>query len=77
MPQPCMDCTARRLARDLREAGIEVLDLNGRLVLTQRTNLNSGRNLERIDTEGLVAGMYLLRITNDRESISQRFVRGR
>ncbi|MCB0794875.1 MAG: T9SS type A sorting domain-containing protein [Flavobacteriales bacterium] len=58
-------------------ARIEVLDLNGRLVLTQRTNLNSGRNLERIDTEGLVAGMYLLRITNDRESISQRFVRGR
>jgi hypothetical protein len=56
-------------------ADITVLDLNSRVVRTERRTLTNGRNQLLLRTSDLAPGMYLVRIGNGARSISQRFVK--
>jgi hypothetical protein len=53
---------------------VQILDLNGRLVRSERRSLMTGRNQLLLSTSDLDAGLYLLRMTGGRTSISRRFV---
>ncbi|MEZ4806594.1 MAG: PKD domain-containing protein [Flavobacteriales bacterium] len=52
-----------------------VIDASGRTVSTARHAVNSGNNRLEFNAGELKAGIYLLRITNGREHLTQRFVR--
>jgi hypothetical protein len=54
---------------------VQVLDLNGRLVRSERRSLMSGRNQLQLSTADLDAGLYLLRLGNSNTTISRRFVK--
>ena len=51
---------------------LEVFDLNGRQLTRQTLRAANGRR--QIDLSELAAGTYLLRVTNDGKSLTQRFV---
>ncbi|MCB9163280.1 MAG: PKD domain-containing protein [Flavobacteriales bacterium] len=66
------------IALDSRTAGsvrLEVVDLNGRIVLERQEQLNLGGNRLQLGTEDLPAGLYALRISQGTNVITQRFVR--
>ena len=54
---------------------MEVIDLNGRVVMTQQERSVAGNNRFVLSTEGIPAGLYALRISNGSNTITQRFVR--
>jgi PKD domain/Secretion system C-terminal sorting domain len=54
---------------------VTITDLDGRTVKNDRMNLVGGRSQLRIATDGLNAGMYLLRISDGNTNLSQRFVK--
>ena len=53
---------------------IEVIDMNGRLVLSEQRSLSKGQVQEITSAGTLVAGIYTLRIVGNREVTSQRFM---
>jgi len=54
---------------------IEVVDLNGRVVMQQQERIATGSNRVQISTEALQAGLYAVRISNGTTTIARRFVR--
>ena len=54
---------------------LTIFDLNGRVVRSTNTVVNSGQNDHRIHVADLEAGMYLLQITNGEQRTSRRFVK--
>jgi PKD repeat protein len=54
---------------------LTIFDLNGRVVRSTNTVVNTGRNDQRINVADLEAGMYLLQITNGEQRTSRRFVK--
>ena len=54
---------------------VTVTDANGRLMMNEKRSLLDGRNQMRISTDDLAPGLYLLRIANGKQAISQRFVK--
>lgn len=54
---------------------MEVIDLNGRVMMIQQERSVAGNNRFVLSTEGLPAGLYALRISNGSNTITQRFVR--
>lgn len=54
---------------------IEVVDLNGRVVMQQQERISTGSNRVMIATETLQAGLYAVRVSNGTTTISRRFVR--
>jgi hypothetical protein len=54
---------------------LTIFDLNGRVVRSTNTVMNSGQNDHRIHVADLEAGMYLLQITNGEQRSSRRFVK--
>lgn len=54
---------------------MEVIDLHGRVVMTQQERSVAGNNRFVLSTEGIPAGLYALRISNGSNTITQRFVR--
>ncbi len=54
---------------------LTITDLNGRVVRAEQLILNNGRNQLRLNTKDLGAGLYLVRITNDANTVSLRFVK--
>lgn len=54
---------------------MEVIDLNGRVVMTQQERSVAGNNRFVLSTEGIPAGLYALRISNGSNTVTQRFVR--
>ncbi len=54
---------------------LTIFDLNGRVVRSTNTVVNTGQNDQRINVADLEAGMYLLQITNGAQRTSRRFVK--
>jgi PKD repeat protein len=54
---------------------LTIFDLNGRVVRSTNTVVNTGQNDQRINVADLEAGMYLLQITNGEQRTSRRFVK--
>ena len=54
---------------------LTIFDLNGRVVRSTNTVVNTGQNDQRIHVADLEAGMYLLQITNGEQRTSRRFVK--
>jgi hypothetical protein len=54
---------------------LTIFDLNGRVVRSTNTVVNTGQNDQRIHVADLEAGMYLLQITNGEQRSSRRFVK--
>lgn len=54
---------------------VEVVDLNGRTVMSQQERITTGRNRILLSTEALPAGLYAVRLSNGTHMITQRFVR--
>jgi PKD repeat protein len=54
---------------------LTIFDLNGRVVRSTNTVVNTGQNDQRIHVADLEAGMYLLQITNGAQRSSRRFVK--
>ena len=66
------------IALDSRTTGtvrLEVVDLNGRIVMERQEKLNLGGNRLQLGTEDLPAGLYALRISQGTNVMTQRFVR--
>ncbi|MCB9179283.1 MAG: PKD domain-containing protein [Flavobacteriales bacterium] len=75
-PNPVNDMLNVAFISDMQgPARIEVLDLEGRVVRAMSTTLTNGRNQLHVSTDDLGAGMYMVRISTDRATIGQRFVR--
>ncbi|MEO8068203.1 MAG: PKD domain-containing protein [Flavobacteriales bacterium] len=75
-PNPALDELNIALSNASRgKVDVTVTDANGRLMLTDRKTLTDGRNQLLIGTEGLAPGLYLLRIANGTQTMSQRFVK--
>ena len=55
-------------------AKIEVLDLQGKTIVLESENLFSGENSIRINAQGLVNGLYLMRVSHHDEISIQRFI---
>ena len=51
---------------------IEILDLNGKLLLSQQISMDT---FIKLNTSNLVQGMYLIRITSDHQTFSKRFIK--
>jgi PKD repeat protein len=54
---------------------LTIFDLNGRVVHSANTVVNTGQNNHRIHVADLEAGMYLLQIANGNQHTSRRFVK--
>lgn len=75
-PNPVTDQLNIALSNASRgQVDVTVTDANGRLMLTDHRTLTDGRNQLLIGTEGLAPGLYLLRIANGTQTMSQRFVK--
>ena len=57
------------------EFQIEILDINGKLVKTQRTTIFNKEHLETIDISTLPAGMYLKKVKNSKKFWVEEFVK--
>lgn len=57
-------------------ARIEMVDANGRVVLSEQTRLAGGRSQLVIGTQELAPGLYMLRISNGERVLNQRIVKG-
>jgi hypothetical protein len=53
---------------------LQVLDLNGRVVLSERMTITEGSNKKRLETNTLENGTYLLYMISEGEVITKRFV---
>lgn len=57
-------------------ARIEMIDANGRVILSEQTRLAGGRSQLVIGTQELAPGLYMLRISNGERVLNQRIVKG-
>jgi hypothetical protein len=55
---------------------VALMDANGRVMLMERHSVVSGRNQLLLNTADLAPGLYLLRISNGTQVLSQRIVKG-
>jgi hypothetical protein len=77
-PNPVVDELNLAVVSDMHGVvNVTVTDLNGRVVLNEQHNLGGGKNQLRISTNELSAGLYTVRIGNDVNAVSQRFVKTR
>lgn len=75
-PNPVQDALNIALVSELRGSlTVDVLDLNGRLVRSERHSVSGGHDRMTLNMTGLDAGLYILRIGNGTTTISQRFVK--
>jgi len=64
---------------DINSAGgyngvVSVVDMTGKVVLTQQENIVSGSNSVSIQLPALPSGMYILNVSNGKQSKSERFI---
>jgi hypothetical protein len=70
-PNPGSDLIAIQFNDIITEnIGIELYDINGRLV--QKTFLNQGSTIAFFDTKTLYSGDYIIRITDGNQTISRK-----
>lgn len=61
-------------AKNSKDLILEVVDLNGRVVMTETLNLNSGLNKNTIQTSNLTNGFYFLRLSANNFSREQKIM---
>jgi hypothetical protein len=61
-------------AKNSKDLTLEVVDLNGRVVMTETLNLNSGLNKNTIQTSNLTNGFYFLRLSANDFSREQKIM---
>jgi hypothetical protein len=75
-PNPVQDMLNMAMVGGMRGSiTVDMLDLNGRLVRSERHSVSGQRHRMTLNTTGLHAGLYFLRISDGRSTISQRFVK--
>jgi len=62
---------------DMNNVKIMVYDISGRLVKSDIINLTSGINKISIDTTMLSSGVYILEVSNNELSVSDKFIKVR
>jgi hypothetical protein len=60
------------VSNEIKVTAIQVLDQNGRILLSQSANTNG---LNELNVESLATGIYTLRLLNDTQSLNKRFVK--
>jgi hypothetical protein len=60
------------VSNEIKVTAIQVLDQNGRILLSQSANTNG---LNELNVESLATGIYTLRLLNDTQSLNKRFIK--
>jgi hypothetical protein len=76
-PNPVKDITNLRIeVLENQNATLQLLDANGKQILTESLKLNKGLNTKQFDMSPLAAGIYVLRVvTENDEVLSQKIVK--
>ncbi len=62
-------------ANQSSEAQITIVSITGQLISTQQVSLNTGKNVVNINTSSLEKGMNILKLTQNKQTIVQRFIK--
>lgn len=75
-PQPATDMmqVLIHLASD-EKLNLSICDISGKTLIQENAVLTKGQNQFRFNTQQLASGMYILRISNERESTTYRFLK--
>jgi hypothetical protein len=60
------------VSNEIKVTTIQVLDQNGRVLLSQSAHENG---LNELNVEALATGIYTLRLVNDTQSLNKRFIK--
>jgi hypothetical protein len=76
-PNPVKDITNLRIeVLENQNATLQLLDANGKQILTESLKLNKGLNTKQFDMSPLAAGVYVIRVvTENDEVLSQKIVK--
>jgi len=75
-PNPVADAiTLSLLSTTSGRLDVSILDLNGRLINTFSNIVSTGKNSISVPVEQLESGMYVVRISDGRTTVSRRFVK--
>jgi Secretion system C-terminal sorting domain len=76
-PNPVKDVTNLRIeVLENQNATLQLLDANGKQILTESLKLNKGLNTKQFDMSPLAAGVYVIRVvTENDEVLSQKVVK--
>ena len=56
------------------ESNLNIVDINGRLIKTQRVQISDGDNTINIETENIESGIYFVQIRNEQDTEIQRLI---
>ncbi|MCB0756536.1 MAG: T9SS type A sorting domain-containing protein, partial [Flavobacteriales bacterium] len=73
-PNPSNGIIVLNIEGSTAELGLTVLDLNGRMVYSERLGEVNSRLRKNIDLNGLANGVYLLQLTNGTDSLVKKLV---
>jgi hypothetical protein len=59
--------------KEATTASADIIDITGRAISTVQQKMNAGSNKMEINTSGLPAGTYMLKLQTEKGSISERF----
>ena len=71
-PNPTTDLIHVNVSNAIKVTTIQVLDQNGRILLSQSAHENG---LNELNVEALATGIYTLRLVNDTQSLNKRFIK--
>ena len=71
-PNPSSNILNVNVSSQINVTSIQVLDQNGRIILSQIANAN-GQN--QLNVQTLATGIYTLRLLNDSQSLNKRFIK--
>jgi len=54
---------------------MDIVDISGKMISTERFSLTDGRNEVLVNTESLLPGFYLLMITDGKATQAYKFVK--
>ncbi|MFZ1331353.1 MAG: PKD domain-containing protein [Flavobacteriales bacterium] len=75
-PNPVADViTLSLLSTTSGRLDVSILDLDGRLINTSSNTVSSGKNSITVPVEQLESGMYVVRISDGKTTVSRRFVK--
>ena len=71
-PNPSTEILNVSISNEVEVTAIQVLDQNGRVLLTQKASA-TGQN--QINVQTLATGVYTLRLVNESQSLNKRFIK--
>jgi hypothetical protein len=71
-PNPSTDVLNVNISNEIKVTAIQVLDQNGRILLSQSANVNG---FNELNVQTLATGIYTLRLVNDTQSLNKRFMK--